>query len=377
MEAKATSYWFPGLAAGMLSWAAFVTLGQTPMIRATALALVVVGITMSLRRSGTALAIIGGLALALSPAFWSQTGPAEDLSLIMTLAILGISGAITLLIILRFRENWLLALIIGFASFAVLLWSQLATLGSLRITTLSAAWLLYLLIDGLYLTNPHPDDPPTGDVQPRHTLGVLILLAVGVINAPPFILLAPAVIVGLILYRKPLPRWYWGLLLLIVMYGLYGIASTYLSSTWWVYPAARAEAAGIRVPYMFADGWREASRWVMLVNLVIGQFTILGVILGIMGLSRLARWYPPLGAVTMIAYAGHALFGLVYFGKDNAVLLLPLLMIQIFWMTYAVYALGQWLQRSLKRQQRLLGWSVPIVYLLLPLLMLSRIAGTV
>ncbi len=368
-------YWLPGIIAGGLAWGVFIGLGETPLLRASGLALVVVGMTMTLRRSGALLAMIGGLALAFSPAFWTQTGGLDDLDLPLTLGLLAAAGLISLAV-MRFSQRGFLALVVGFAVFAILFWSQLASVGSLRITTLATAWLLYLLVDALYLTNPHRDDPPQEALKPRHTLGILILMAVGVWNAPLFILLAPAVLVGLILTHARLPLWYWLLLLVIIGVGIYGVADQYLSSTWWSYPAARAHEQGLRVPFILSDGWYEASRWIMLVELVVGQFTIVGVALGIMGLSRLARWYPPLGNVTMLAYALYVLFGLVYFGNNGTVLLLPLLMIQIFWMTYAVYALGEWLQRSVTPPNRLLRWFAPALYIWLPVLMLARITTT-
>ena len=375
-QQRAVWYWLPGIIAGMLSWVAFVTLGQTSVIRATGLALVIVGMAMTLRRSGTVLATIGGLALALSPAFWSQTGGQDSLSLPVTTVVLLVIGLLTVLVT-RFSQRWFLSLIIGFAAFAILFWSQLASVGSLRLTTLSSAWLLYLLIDALYITNPRPDDPSMDTLKPRHTIGMLVLLAVGVINTPLFVLLAPAVAIGLILTHVRLGWWYWLLFALIIVFGMYGVATEYISSTWWQYPAAQAQVQGIRVPYMMADGWREASRWIELVDLVVGQFTVVGVVLGIMGLARLSRWYPPLGTVAMIAYATHALFGLVYFGKNSAVLLLPLFMIQVFWMTYAIYALGEWLQRSANPPNHMLRWLAPAVYVWLPVVMLARIIGVI
>ncbi|MBZ0303642.1 MAG: hypothetical protein K8J31_28135 [Anaerolineae bacterium] len=365
-------YWLPGLMAGGVAWLVFITLGHTPPVRASGLALVIVGMTMTLRRSGAALAIIGGLALAFSPAFWTQTGSARDVSLPLALVALAATGVITLLV-MRVSRRGVLALIIGFAVFALLYWSQLAGIGSLRITTLSSAWLLYLLVDALYRTNPRPDDPPADALPARHTIGMLILMAVGVVNAPLFILLAPAVALGLALTRVRLPLGYWLLLALIVGVGVYGVSAQYLRSTWWVYPAAVAQEQGLHVPFLMADGWHEASRWIMLVQLVAGQFTLLGFGLGVMGLARLSRWYPPLGTATMVAYAMYVLFGLVYFGNDSPVLLLPLLMIQILWMTYAVFALGEWLQRSVNPPNRLLRWLAPALYLWLPLLMLARI----
>lgn len=374
-QRSAIRYWLPGVSAGAVSWLLFLTLGQTSIIRASGLALVIVGMAMTLRRWGALLAFIGGSGLALSPAFWSQTGGQDSLSLPVTLAVLAATGLLTLLFI-RFSRHWFLGLIIGGAIFSVLFWSQLSAPGSLRLTTLATAWLLYLLVDMLFITNPHPDDPPPEPLQPRHTLGILILLAVGVVNTPLFILLIPAVILGLVLARVNLNRWYWAGMIVVLVLGLYGIATEYVSSTWWSYPAAQAQAQGVRVPFMLIDGWREAVRWVTLVNMVIEQFTVFGVLLGIIGLSRLARWYPPLGTVTMVAYAAHVLFGLVYFGRDGAVLLLPLMMIQIIWMTYAAYAFGEWLQRSVNRPNYPLRWCAPALYMWLPLLMLARITTT-
>ena len=374
-QRSAVRYWLPGITAGAVAWLMFMTLGQTSIIRASGLALVIIGMTMTLRRWGAVLAFIGGLALALSPTFWSQMGGTDSLSVPVTVLVLCITGALTLLII-RFSRHWFFGLIIGFAIFSALFWSQLSTQGSLRLTTLATAWLLYLLVDAQFITNPHPGDPPAALLQPRHTLGMLILLTVGVINTPLFILLVPAVILGLVLARARLSWLYWLGMGLILIAGLYGIATEYISSTWWSYPAAQAQAQGFRVPFMLADGWREAVRWVNLVNLVVEQFTVFGVVLGIIGLSRLARWYPPLGTVTMIAYAAHVLFGLAYFGRDSAVLLLPLMMIQILWMTYAIYAFGEWLQRSVNLPNYPLRWFAPALYVWLPLLMLARITGT-
>jgi hypothetical protein len=353
-------YWLPGLAAGVLAWLAFVALGQTSLIRASGLALVIVGMAMTLRRWGAALAVIGGLALAFSPAFWSQTGGADSLNLPLTLAVLALAALMASLLV-----------------FTVLFWSGLANPGSLRLTTLLTVWLLYLLVDLLFITNPHPDEaPPAGAVRPQHTAGALLLLALGVINDPLFTLIVPATALGLVLSRVRLSRWYWLALAVITLGGVYGVVDTYVTSTWWGFPAAQAEAAGLYVPYVMADGWREASRWIYLLELVIWQFTAVGVALGVMGLERLARWYPPLGTVTMVAYATYTLFGLVYFGRNSAVLLLPLLVIQVFWMTYAVHALGAWLRQGL-RAGNAARWLAPAIYTLLPLLLLLRITSGV
>jgi hypothetical protein len=242
-------------------------------------------------------------------------------------------------------------------------------------TTFFSASIIFLLIDALFTANPRLDESLPAALKPYHIWGLLLLLALGVLNDPLFTLIAPAMILGLIISKTPLSHWYWVAIVVILLIGLRAIAIEYLNSTWWLYPAAQADAKGIRVPYMMADGWREGSRWVVLVNLVIGQFTVFGLLLGVFGLARFARWYPPLGIVTMVAYAAYALFALIYFGKNSAVLLLPLFMIQIIWMTYAVFALSQWLQKSLQSNRVLVRWAAPCIFALLPLMLLFRIAG--
>jgi hypothetical protein len=356
--------WSPVAVAGLIAAAAFIALGQTT----------IVGITLTLQRFGNVLAITGGLALAFSPAFWSQTG-GSDSSLALVAAALVVAGTAAALTG-WFGRKTALGLAVGVVVFAALFSVLVGTPRSLRLTTLLTAWLLYLLIDGLLAANPRPDGPPPAPLKPHHTFGILLLLAVGVFNDPLFTLLTPAIALGLLLARTPLPRWYWLALSLIVIVGLRALALQYvMDSGWWGASAERAQGLGIRGAFVIADGWHTASRWLYLFNLVIGQFTLFGVILGVFGLARLARWYPPLGSVTMVAYAAYALFGLVYFGRDSAVLLLPLLMIQVIWMTYAVHSLGHWLQKSFQASGAI-GWFAPAAFMLLPLLMLLRITGS-
>lgn len=50
-------------------------------------------------------------------------------------------------------------------------------------------------------------------------------------------------------------------------------------------------------------------------------------------------------------------------------------MIQMLWMTYAVYTFGQWLQKSASRANQNLHWLAAAVFMLLPCVMLLRIAG--
>src|SRR5690606_34191913 len=140
---------------------------------------------------------------------------------------------------------------------------------------------------------------------------------------------------------------YWLGLAAVLAYGIYGISQTYYSNFWWNYPVDQAMDLTIRVPFVIAGVWRDPERWIELMGLIVGQFTAVGLALGAVGLARLSRWHPPVGVVTMVAFGTYAVFGLIYFGADKPILLLPLLMIQLLWLTYAVYTFGQWLQKSM------------------------------
>lgn len=365
-------YWMPALAAGLIAWIAFLVIGHTPIIRASGMALTVVGMALALRPMSAALSVIGGLALAFSPSFWLQAGGAEILNplhvLIALIAAAVVAGAILLL-----SKRPIIGIAVGFILFAALFFSTVGTPRSLRLTTVLTAWTLYLMVDGLLVSNPRADEPSNGALGGHHTLGLLLLLAVGVANDPLFVLLVPAGGLGLFLSRKRLSLGYWVALLAIFAYGLYGISQTYYSEFWWNFPVDQAMSLSYRIPYLIGGVWREPERWIQLMGLIVGQFTAFGLVLGVLGLARLSRWHPPVGVVTMIAFGTYAAFGLIYFGADSPILLLPLLMIQLLWMTYAMYTFGQWLQKS--RNSVRLRWFATALFTLLPFFMLLRIVG--
>jgi hypothetical protein len=365
--------WIAAFLVGALSLLAFIILGHTPVIRALGMAAAISGVTLILQRFGLVFAVIGGMALAFSPAFWSQTG-GEDTKLAVLVAV-------TLLIALmatglfiwigKVTERGLAA---GVIVFAVLFWVLVGTPRSLRVTTLLNTWLLYLLMDVIFTSNPRPDEIETVPPGHQHTLGLLVLLLTGVLNDPLFIVLVPALLVGLYLSKLHLPRWYWAIILVVIFVGIRGFILQYVATGWLPESAASLQEAGIQIPYIVADGWREASRWIYLINLVRNQFTDIGVLLGILGLARMSRWYPALGTTTLIAFGSYVLFGLVYFGKDSSVLLLPMIVIHVIWMTYGIYTLGQWLQKSLANRSEA-SWLAAGAFTLLPLVLLGRIAG--
>lgn len=356
---RLTRYILPALFAGGIAWLIFTIPFETPLSRATGLALAIVGVALLLRRMGSVLAIIGALTLAFSPAFQAQTGGGEGDP--ATIVLAGVAAVISIgLAIFVTKRPWM-AYGAGIIIFTGLFWSQIGTERSLRLTGFVVSWLMYLLVDILLLTNPHPDEAPPllkhkekegHPVRPYHTYGILLLFGAGVLNDPLLVLLFPALILGFFLINIPLPRWYMAILGLIILIGIRGIYVDYLVNLPWLFDISQ---------------WRDGSRWLEMINFVVAQFTIPGIALSILGLARLSRWYPPLGTVTLIAYGAYFLFGLVYEGNDRATLLLPLLIIQITWMTYAVFAISEWLRKSTTSSAVALRGLTFLLYALLPL----------
>lgn len=368
--------WLPVLLSGLAAWILFIAAGQTPIIRASGLALIIASVVLLLQRWGSPLAVAGGMALAMCPAFWAQTGGADSLNLqVFALALILAGAAAAVLTLAAHRPVTGIAL--GIIIFTGIFITTLGTPRSLRLTSLMSVWLLFLLVETLMLTNPRPDEALPTLLRRRYSAGFLVLLGVGIANEPLFALFIPAVALALGLSKSPIPRSFWAALIILAMIGTQGIIVRYLDSGWWLTSAARAEAAGIRVPFVLADGWRVPARWINLFGLANQQFTIVGLVLGLVGLARMSRWYPTLGVVTLTAYATFFLFGLVYFGKDSAVLLMPLYTIQLMWMTYAVYSLGQWVQRIVPSLHPLARWLMPLAFAALPVFLFLKLNGIV
>lgn len=364
-------YWLPAVANGGAAWLLLLFLGSTPLVRASGLALVIVGVTLALRRMGAAVAVIGGLSLTLSPVFWSQTGGAEGQPATIVIAIIAASATVLLVALLGKRPY--LAFGLGILVFVGLFWSQIGTPRSIRLTAFVVGWLMFLLIDMLLLTNPRPDEAPLllmnapnkrpdGSVPARnyHTMGILLLLGVGILNDPVLTFLVPAVALSLFLTRTKLPPWYWLGLGLALAVGVRGLAVDYLQN---------------QAHLMILDEWRSADRWIDMVRLVSAQFGVVGLVLSILGLARLSRWYPPLGTVSLLAYGAYWFFGLVYVGSNRDVLLLPMIVIQVVWMTYAVLAFSEWAAKSTATRPHLGRYAVIVAYGLLPLLLLWTIVA--
>ena len=359
-------FWLPCLVSGAIAVFLLISFGQTPIVRALGLGSVIVGMALALRRMGSVLALIGGLTLCLSPAFWTQTGGAQGEPATIVLAV-GAAGLAVLLAVLLSQRPYV-ALGLGIVVFAGLFFAQVGTPRSVRLTGFVTSWLLYLIVDMLLLTNPHPEDkappilldkPPAEGVplvRPYHVYGVLLLFGIGVLNDPLLTLLAPAVGLALLLSRAHLPTWYWLVLLGVTALGARGITVDYFEAQRY---------------FLLTERWRDAERWLIQLRLVEAQFGWIGMALAVLGLTRLARWYPPLGGVTLLAYAAYTFFGLIYIGPRKEALLLPLFIVQVLWMTYAVFTLAEWIKRALPARRRGIALAVQAVYALLPAALLA------
>ncbi len=338
-------------------WLAFLILGDTPLVRASGLAIVVVGVALSLRRMGASLALVGGITLGFSPAFWSQTGGGEGEPATIIIAILIASVAILGVILVSRRPE--IAIAIGIIVFVGLFWSQIGTPQSLRLTGFVVGWLMFLIVDMMMLTNPRPDGAPPRPPLIYQTVGILLLFIIGVINDSLITLLAPAIFLSLLLSYGDFPKWYWALFGAVTLLGGYNLIVNNIAIN--------------NSPFMLL-AWRDGQRWIELIQVIGNQFSIFGVILGVLGLARLARWYPTLGTVTMVAYAAYVLFGLVYLDNNRDILLLPLYIIQVTWMTYAMFTLGQWFDKTLAIERFGIRILAPLIYSIFPLVMLINLA---
>lgn len=368
-------YWSPAVITGLIAGLSFLIIGQTPLLRAGGLAASIVGIALCLRRMGGLMSVAGGLALAYSPAFWAQTGGGgnQPATIVVALAIAVLLGA-GLLIALAQRPY--VAAVVALIIFVGVFASGVGEPRSLRLTVLASAWVMYLLTQAIVETNPRPGEPPAARLRASYRAGILLILGAATLNDPLFALWTPAVALGLAQSKTRIPLWYWAILLGIAGYGLRGLILTYVDPAAWSLTTENAALIRRGLPYLVAEGWRDGARWVDTFALLAAQFTPVGVALGLIGLARMSRWYPTLGPVMMVAYVCFFAFGLAYFGRDRSTLLLPLSMIQVFFMTYAVHAIGQWLAKAARAPETLtVRWVAPAFYAVLPALLLAQIVA--
>lgn len=365
-------YW-PVFVAGIISLLLFLLVGQAPVTRALAMAGTVAALTQILQRFGNGLALIGSATLTFTPAFWSQVIGSSTADPLLVMALLVGAGTVVGMFLLVGRKP-AIGLAIGISIFAILFWTVVGTPRSLRITAFLSSWLLYLVMDAVLRVHPRPEELLRQSIELYHLYGFLFLLLIGILNDPLFTLMVPSVGLTLVVTRAPVKWGYWGALVLIALFGTYQLITQYASSTWWSFSTEQARELGIVVPYLIGNGWRDANRWLELFQLFASQFSLVGVVLMLFGLSRMARWYPPLGIVTMVGFASYMIFGLLYLGRDVTVHLIPMFIIIIVWITYGIFAIGQWIGKS-SAPAGIARWVAPALFTLLPVFLLARILG--
>jgi hypothetical protein len=74
-----------------------------------------------------------------------------------------------------------------------------------------------------------------------------------------------------------------------------------------------------------------------------------------------------------VGYGAYWIFGVVYDAPTRGLLLLPLFVIQVVWMTYAILALSEWASRTLPYHPKIGRYAVIVLYAVLPASMLLRI----
>ena len=97
-------HWYPALITAVMAWTLFTIVGHTPFVRSLALSIVILAVSIALRRLGAAFAIIGGIAFALSPAFWAQTGGTPTPNSLFVLQLAAAATAVALFILFLRRR---------------------------------------------------------------------------------------------------------------------------------------------------------------------------------------------------------------------------------------------------------------------------------
>ena len=258
-QRQSLRWWLPACLTAAIAWLALLSVGETPIARASGLALAILGFTASMRRMGFVASIGGGLTLAFCPIFWSQSGAGGSNPSAVALAA-GFALVVTLAAGALLKRGYV-GVGLGIVVFLSVFWTQMESAQSLRLTGLVTAWLMYLLVDMIMLTNPRPGTKPACAPKAYHTAGLLFLLAIGAINDPLVVLLAPALLLSLFLSYARLPLWYWSGMLLVVFVGLLLLAQTY---------------ALPQSSLLDLLGWRDAERWIGLGELLSAQFSIFG-----------------------------------------------------------------------------------------------------
>lgn len=254
-------------------------------------------------------------------------------------------------VIRRLAIGRLLALLAALTlAFSVTFWSQAIEAEVYALNALFVVIIIGILVHGLYVTDPRFGGERA--MGARSVFGLALAFGFGLTNHLTIVLLVPPAIFGLWMCRPRLTPKQWA-----VAAGLFAaplLLYLYIPLRW---PALHGGAA---MPFAEFIAWvtgqrfggalmfeyfSQTDRWATIFRLVVEQFGVVGLLLAVVGLARLARWFPGVGVVTLLAYGAYFAYSLVYIIPDIGVFLIPMHIIQVIWMAYAVHAVSEWLPK--------------------------------
>ncbi len=251
-------------------------------------------------------------------------------------------------VIRRLETGRLLAVLSALMlAFSPTFWSQ--AIGA-EVYTLNALFVIIILgslINALYRTDPRFGGQETMRV---HSIWALALaFGLGLTNHLTLVLLLPAALLAMWICHPRLTHREWGIA--AGMFGLGLLVYLYIPLRW---PALHA-GAGMPLDDFIAwvtgrrfggalmwEYFSVPERWMTIFRLALDQFGVIGLALGLLGLARLARWFPGVGTVSLVAYGAYFAYALVYIIPDIGVFLIPMHIIQVIWIAYAVHAISEW-----------------------------------
>ncbi len=273
----------------------------------------------------------------------------------------------------RLRMGRLLGVLVALAfAFSPDFWKAATRAGYATVTAALVAAILAMSLDALYTTDPI-ERSPTGDAEPVKTprrmpvemvWGMAFIFGLGISHSPTVLPIAPALILAVALSRPRMKLTQWVITAVVFGMGLL--------------PMVAVSGAGVSVrdvefgqffgDLLRPDAWRDTDRWLALGDVVLRQYGVAGAVLAVIGMARLARWYPRIGPVTLLAYCAYGLYGLGG-GADVADSLIPMHIVQAIWVAYAVHAIGQWLAKYLPPARGIGYVLVHTAFALLPIYM--------
>jgi hypothetical protein len=253
------------------------------------------------------------------------------------------AGLVTLILGRGLGAAGLVAALGGLAfAFSPALWSQAVVA---EVYALNAAFVAALLWVGLGLLR--------GENHLRTLALGGLLLGLSLTHHLTTVLLLPALALAVILARPHVGWRGWALAGGLLLAGL--LVYAYIPLRWPALHNGRAMSAAEFIAWVTGRRYGGAlqlrawlsdpERWRIVARLILDQYGWPGAALGLAGLIALAARNWRAAAVTAVAYAGYAFYGLNYIVPDIGVFLIPMHLIQAIWMAYAVATLLWWAEQ--------------------------------